>query len=91
MTKSKAVANKKKATKKTVVRKVRQSKATTPWTPEEDHTILIQRSAGRKFRDIAKDLDTKALAVKNRWTKLFRDGLKAQKACNAQLAAPLKA
>lgn len=90
MTKSKSVANKKKAASKTVVRKVKQSKATTPWTAEEDKIILNGKSVGRKFKDIAKDLNTTALAVKARHGKLFRDGLKAQKAYPPQQRAPLQ-
>lgn len=86
---TKSVANKKKANPKTVVRKVRQSKATTPWTDQEDKIILAGRAANRHFRDIAKDINTTALAVKNRHNKLFRDGMKAQKASKAQLGAPL--
>jgi len=46
-------------------------KPRTKWTKEEDTKIILERSAGRQFRSIGKDLGLTADVVKQRYAELI--------------------
>jgi len=77
--KSKALKSKAIVATKKAPRRRKAPVVTQPWTLREDHQIVNERNLGRATHLIAKDLNTTAAAVANRYRVLMRPGMTAHR------------